>query len=58
MKITIFYKQYDINLEKLYLSNNQLQTLSAKISNFCNLKELYLCNNQLQTFPTKICNLI
>ena len=57
MKITILNKEYDINLQYLSLSNNQLQSLPAEIGNLRNLKKLDLSNNQLLSLQTKILNI-
>ena len=42
MKITMLNKEYDINIQDLDLSNNQLQSLPAEIGNLRNLEKLYL----------------
>ena len=58
MEITILNKQYDINLKKLSLQDNKLQSLPTEIGNLRNLQQLYLSNNQIQSLPAEIGNLI
>ncbi len=43
-----------INLQKLFLHNNQLERLPGSIGNLINLETLYLDNNQLESLPTSI----
>jgi len=47
-----------INLQHLYLDNNQLTSLPAEIGNLINLQHLYLDNNELLSLPVEIGNLI
>ena len=58
MKITILNREYNVNIKKINLSNNQLQSLPAEIGNLRNLQILGLYNNQLQSLPAEIGNLI
>ena len=46
-----------INLQKLYLTCNKLQSLPAEIDNLYNLQELDLINNKLQSLPVEILKL-
>jgi Leucine-rich repeat (LRR) protein len=47
-----------INLQTLYLSNNQLKEIPKEIGSLINLKKLYLFGNQLQEIPKEIESLI
>ena len=70
MSITILGKEYDINLQTLYLSNNKLENMPAEIGQrkqplsasargkLVNLKYLSLYNNQLTSLPAEIGNLV
>ena len=58
MSVTILNKEYDINLELLYLQANQLSSLPAEIGNLINLQILDLSNNELRSLPAEIRNLI
>ena len=57
IEITILNKRYNVNLQVLNLSNNQLQSLPAEIGNLHNLQKLDLSNNQLQSLAAEIGNL-
>ncbi len=54
MSITIFDKEYDINISELYLIYNHLTVLPDSIGNLVNLKQLYLYNNKLTSLPLSI----
>ena len=59
MSITILDKNYDIKTTtKLYLSNNQLSSLSAEFCKLVNLQILDLNNNQLSSLPAEIGKLV
>ena len=45
-------------LQKLYLYNNQLQSIPPEIGQLTMLQTLYLYNNQLQLIPPEIGQLI
>ena len=45
-------------MKKLYLYNNQLNSLPVEIGNLINLQYLDLVNNQLNSLPVEIGNLI
>jgi Leucine-rich repeat (LRR) protein len=57
MSITIGNKQVSLDIEVLYLHNNQLQSLPDSIGNLRTLQGLYLNNNQLQYLPESILSL-
>ncbi|ELA40738.1 uncharacterized protein VICG_02226, partial [Vittaforma corneae ATCC 50505] len=42
------------NLQKLFLNNNELETLPPEIGELENLRELYLDSNKLETLPDTI----
>jgi len=56
-KINICGEDIQIDVEHLYLDNNQLTSLPTEIGNLVNLKCLYLYNNKLTSLPTEIGNL-
>jgi Leucine-rich repeat (LRR) protein len=58
MSITIFGKEYDINLQYLILCNNNLSSLPAEIGKLINLQNLYLYNNSLSSLPAEIGKLV
>ncbi len=58
MSVIILNKKYDINLEKLGLTREQLSSLPAEIGNLINLKYLFLENNKLSSLPAEIWKLI
>jgi Leucine-rich repeat (LRR) protein len=58
MSITILGKEYNINLQTLDLSDNQLMIMPAEIGKLVNLQNLYLENNQLMIMPAEIGKLV
>ena len=58
MLITILDKEYDINLQYLYLDSNKLSSFPAEIGKLVNLQILYLKNNSLSSFPAEIGKLV
>lgn len=50
-EVIILNETYDINLQQLDLTNNQLSSLPAEITNLINLKKLSLWNNKLSSLP-------
>ncbi len=46
-----------INLQKLWLSHNQIKEIPNSLSNIVNLQELYLSYNQIKEIPISIINL-
>ena len=47
-----------MNLQCLYLNNNQLTSLPVEIGNLVNLQYLYLYDNKLTSLPVEIGNLV
>ena len=46
-----------VNLEHLYIGNNDLLTLPFSLSKLINLKYFYLGRNELMEVPSAICNM-
>jgi len=57
-KFTKLEIQYLINIQRLYLQNNQIKEIPSEIKYLTNLQGLYLDNNQITEIPSEIKYLI
>ena len=54
MSVQILNRTYDINLQHLYLQDNELESLPDSIGNLINLQQLDLSSNRFSSLPTSI----